>query len=311
MYGLAVEMKQFTIISIIAGLGLAASACGGGTSVTGVDRTVLAPAQATAHTKLVSEGDALWAKRGEAGNAKAAIDKWEEAIKLKASDWETCGKLSRAYHFAAGGWLSLQDSAPRKKMHRRGFEVADQGLKALSPQFERLRKQGSKIHAAAAVIERDGIPLVYWYAANLGAYAYASGMEGLKYKTSIEKLIAHVYKIERPFNRHSADHFMAAFFAAAPPFLGGNMQQADEHFGYLAKHAPNNMSVLLLKARFYAPRKKDKKMFVDALNGIINAKPCSDPNPTTPCMDKGFEPEAELEKPKARKLLLKVKKYFN
>ena len=48
------------------------------------------------------------------------------------------------------------------------------------------------------MIERDGIPLVYWYSVNLGAYAYASGMgDGLKYKGRVEKMVRYVYKTER------------------------------------------------------------------------------------------------------------------
>jgi len=267
--------------------------------------------QTSAHAKYISEGDALWAKRGQGGNAMAAIGKWEEAVKVQPGDWRTCAKLSKAYFFAAGGWLSNVFWKKRMKLHERGFELAEQGLKAQSPRFAKLRSQGSKIENAVEVIEREGIPLAYWYGTNLGAYAYASGMvDGLKLKSRIEKMIQHVHKTERPFFHYGADRFLAAFYGAAPPFIGGDINKATEQYEFLAKKVPNNLSMHYVKARYYAVRKKDKAMFLKLLNGIIAAKPCADPNPTTPCIEAGSEAEADLEKSKARALLPDVGIHF-
>lgn len=311
MYGLAVRTKQ--LISVFVAVGLATTvACGGAASngVT-VNRTELAPSQVSQHKQLIDAGDEAWAKRGQPGQADAAIAKWEEALKLKADDAPTCAKLARAYHFAAGGWLSLRSSADRAQLHKRGFTVALQGLRAMSPPLEKLLAQGGKLETAIEVTERDGVPLAYWYAANLGGYAYAAGMaEGLKHKSRVEKIIRFVYKTNPAYFFYGADRFMAAFYAAAPAFIGGDMQQAEKHFDVVAKKAPNFLSAQLLKARFFAVRKKDKAMFETLLTGIINAKPCSDTNQANPCIAKGLEPEAAIEQAKARALLARKNSLF-
>lgn len=301
MYGYVVTSKTSPFLFSLL---FCAMACSGAASNAGsVVNPALSSNQAAQHTQLIQQGDALWAKRAEPGQAQAAIGKWEKALELQPADPATALKVSRAYFFAAGGWLSLLPASERIQLHKRGVAVAEQGLKAQSKQFARLRSQGAKFEDAVKVIERPGIGLVYWYGANLGAQAYASGMaEGLKLKSRVENTIKHVYEVDPSYARYGADQFMATFYAAAPPFIGGDMKKADEHFEVLAKKAPNNLAALLLKARFYAVRKKDRALFDKLKKQILDAKPCDAAAPVSPCIEKGYEPEAALQKHKAAKL---------
>jgi len=288
--------------------------CGAGSSNTEVkkiERTDPTGAQVTEHQKLVTEGDALWKERLDRAKLEQAIAKWEAAIKIKDSDWRTYGKLSQAIYMLADGHIAFEkNDAAYLAAHQRGLDLAKRGLFAHSAQFEKLMNGGSKIEQAAAVIERDGVPLLYWYATNLGKWAKKKGFKTiLEFKDVIRKVVQRVYDLDRDYYHGAADRYFGAFFAIAPAFAGGDINKSLKHFDESKKKAPYYLGTYLLQAELYTPKKRNPAMFTDLLNRVINAKPC-EASPRDACILKGLEAEGAIEIRKAKDLLKKKGDFF-
>lgn len=303
--------------ALVVAFGLLIAACGASPQAmeTKVQRTELAPEQDEQHKKLVTEGDALWEKRDDVESLKAALTKWEEAVKLKDDDWQTYAKLTRGFYFLADGYYqfdamggnypynadNIADQAANERYlnaHLRGLEHARRGMAAMSPAFEKRMASGTKIEDAVQVIEREGIPLVYWYASNLGKWGKAKGIGTvLKHKESIFALVTHVHETRPDYFHAATDRYFGAFFAVAPAFAGGDLNRSQQHFNTSMKIAPNYLGTYVLAAELYATKTQNQQIFESYLKTVIDA-------PVD--IIKGLEPEAKIEKHKAE-LLLKNK----
>lgn len=292
-----------------------AIACGGtgssSNTIKKVERKAPQGAQMSQHQTLVSEGDALWSQRADRAKLEQAIQKWEAAVAIADSDWRTYAKLSQAVYQLTDGWIAFENNdAAYLAGHKKGVDYARRGLQAQSAQFEKLMSGGAQIEDAIAVIERDGVSLLYWYASNMGKWAKKKGFETiLKFKDVIRKVVQRVYDLDKSYYHAAADRYFGAFFAVAPPFAGGDINKSLQHFDESKKRAPYYLGTYLLQAELYAPKKQDEKLFVDLLNRVINAKPC-EPSPSDACILKGLEAESAIEIKKAKQLLADKGKYF-
>ena len=282
---------------------------------TKVQRTELAPEQDAQRQKLISEGDALWEKRDDVESLKACLFKWEEAVKIKDDDWETYAKLTRGFYFLADGTYqfdamggdypydadSIGDASANDRYlnaHLRGIEHARRGMAALSSDFEKRIASGSKIEDATQLIGRDGIPLVYWYASNLGKWGKAKGIGTvLKHKDSIFGLVTQVLETQPDYFHAAPDRYFGAYFAVAPAFAGGDLNRSQQHFNASIKAAPNYLGTYVLAAELYATKTQNEQIFDSYLRTVMDA-------PVD--LIKGLEPESKIEKKKAE-LLLKNK----
>jgi len=305
-------MKRSTglVVAVAFGLG-----CGGasssGTEVKKIERTQPVGQQVSQHETLVSEGDALWLQRGDRAKLEQAIAKWRAAVKISDSDWHTYAKLAQADYLLADGHIQFDNNdAAYLAAHQRGAETAKRGLMANSSKFEQLMNGGAKLEDAIAVIERDGVPLLYWYAVHLGKWAKKKGFKAiLDYKDVVRKVVQRVYELAPNYYHGAADRYFGAFFAVAPPFAGGDLAKSLEHFEASKKKAPYYLGTYVLQAELYAPKKQDEAMFTRLLNKVINAQPCP-PTPSDACILKGLEAESAVEIHKAKDLLARKGDFF-
>ena len=152
------------------------------------------------------------------------------------------------------------------------------------------------------MLGRNAVPLMYWYASNLGKWAKATGFSTvLKHKDRIFKLISRVYELDRDFYHGAADRYFGAFYAIAPSFAGGDINKSFEHFQESLKREPKYLATYVLIAEFYAPKAQDPQIFDEHLKFVLEA-----PTNILP----GLEPEAVIEKKKAENLLKKKDDLF-
>jgi tetratricopeptide (TPR) repeat protein len=286
-------------------LGLALSGCAAQSQgLAGqVSRAQLAAPQAEQHRALVAEGDALWEERIDRAKLEAALQKWEQAIELKDDDWETYAKLSRGIYLLADGWLAFEDDQERfLALHERGFAVAERGMAALSRDFEQRILTGADIEDAIMVLGREAVPLMYWYATNMGKWGNAKGFTTvLKYKDRIFKMISHVHELGSDYFYGASDRYFGAFYAVAPPFAGGDLDKSLEHFQESLKKSPDYLGTHVLIAEFLAPKRQDPDLFDRHLQLVLEA-----PVDIIP----GLEAESAIEKKKAEKLLARKAELF-
>ena len=313
-------MESRATIRIGIALALAAVGCGAAAKGLdkGIERNRVEAPQASQHDQLVTAGDAAWDQRADRAQLELAIQKWEQAVAIVDSDADTYAKLSRACYLLADGWLFFdQKASPGGEaaflaMHEKGYRLAERGLAALSPQFEKRRMAGTKIEDAIKVIGRNGAPLMYWYASNLGKWAKAKGFTTtLEHKDRIFAVISRVLEVAPDYFYGAADRYFGAFYSVAPKFAGGDVQKSYEHFQVSLKAAPNYLGTYVLIAELYTPledaaagKKPDPAAFDANLDIVLNAKPCPEGGAQSPvpCILPDLAPEAAIEQKKAREL---------
>lgn len=283
-----------------------------------IERVTVPETAVAEHQKLVGEGDALWANRGDRASLESALQKWEAAVKLKDDDHESYAKLARGYYFLADAYLAfdamgggypydpdgVKDATANEaflNMHLRGIEHAERGMAASSPDFEKRIMQGIQPEDAVELIGRNGVPLVYWYASNLGKWAKAKGFSTvLKHKDRIFKMASHVYKTGPDYFFGASDRYFGAFYAVAPAFAGGDLDKSEQHFGAAFKAGPEYLGSYVLAAELWATKAQNPAAFDEYLAKVTS----STEGPVE------IAPENAVEKRKAAALIAKKADLF-
>lgn len=287
---------------LVAALSIAVltASCGGpsaGGLGSGVTRGQLAGDAVTQHQAMVAEGDAAFAQRADRAQLELAIQKYEAAVALKDDDWQTYEKLARALYILADGWLSFEKDEKMDLLlatHERGFKAAERGLAALSPEVEQRLKAGVDLKDASALVDRNGVGLMYWYATNLGRWGTNQDITvALRYKDRIFNMMTRVLELDRGYFHGAPDRYFGTYYSVIPTFAGGDLDKSWTHFQESIKAAPNYAATYNLIAENLAPKRKDAALFEEML-----AKVRAMPLDAIP----GLEAEVAIEKRKAELL---------
>ena len=261
-------------------------------------------ASAEQQKKLVAEGDALWAERLDEQKLRGAIAKWEAAVAMKGDDYETYQKLARGNYLLADGFLSFDPAKVDEFLatHEKGMQLAEKGLLAISPDFEKQRRLGAKMENAVEVLNKDAVPLLYWYATNLGKWAKFKGIEAtLAHKDTIFKTVTRVEQLDPEYFYGGADRYFGGYYAVAPSFAGGDVAKSAQYFEAAVKRAPNYLATHVLIAELLAPKKQDRDLYTRELKLVIDTPVDVIPE---------LVPEHTIEKKKAEKLLKEIEDKF-
>ncbi len=279
------------------------ASCGGATAgglAGGIKRGGVDPAAQTAYDALVKEGDAAYAARADRAQLELSIAKYEEAVKLVDDDWKTYEKLSHAAYGLADGWLFFEKDESEAKgslylaTYEKGFKAAERGLAALSPALEQRLAGGVDLKDAVALIDEQGVGLIYWYATNLGKWGKAQDISVvLEYKDRIFAMMSRALALEPTYFYGAPYRYFGAYYAIAPNFSGGDLNESWKNFELAIQAAPAYLSTYNLIAENYSPKKQDVKQFLDMTQKVLDAPIDGIP---------GLEAEAAVEKRKAQLL---------
>jgi len=267
-----------------------------------------APTTATTTTaddttaQLATEGDALWAERGDKAKLVQALEKWEAAA-AKAPSAELYAKLARGHYLLGDGYYVLDgNDEARDAEYQKGLDAATKGLKLSAPEFARAMADGKKHGEAILLAGKDAIPSMYWYASNLGKWAAAKGfVTKLKYKDDIKATIDHIKDLDDTFFYAAPYRYLGGYEAATAGLAGGSLEKSQEYFQKSVQMAPNYLGTKVLWADFLCTKKQDKDTFKKLLDEVVAADPAADP---------AIEPENKIEQQKAKKLLAKIDDLF-
>lgn len=283
---------------------IATAACGAQSKGldSATERKELSQEQTSQHDQLVAQGDAAWEQRADKAQLQAALSSWEQAAALKPDDWKTYEKLARGFYFLADGYLAFEgDDAAFLGAHEKGYNIAEKGLAALSKDFEDRRLAGTNFEDAIKVVGREGVPLMYWYASNIGKWGKAQGTTTvLRYKDRIFKTVSRTLELHPEFFYAAPNRYFGAYYAVAPSFAGGDKHKSQEHFAKSLQQFPNYLGTHVLIAENLAPKFADEggeEMFDKHIEFVLAAPVDIIPE---------LAPEHAAEKRKAE--LLKAKK---
>jgi tetratricopeptide (TPR) repeat protein len=294
-------------VTVAAGL----AGCGGGSrqSVWDEDTTANAarattPEAQSARATLMQEAAAAWARRSDEAQLRTAIAKWEEALGIDGTNADEWAQLSRAYYFLADGHLAFEEAKAEEMMatYEKGTRAAERGLMVASPAFATRMREGGKIEESVSLIDRTGVPCLYWRSANLGKWASAQGFATvLSYKDEIKAVMTRVLELDPGYFYAAPHRYFGAFFARAPAYAGGDLNKSREHFEASIRVEPNYFATRVLYAQDYAVKAQNRALFTEQLNYVINGNPAAVPE---------VEPENRAEQRKARDLLARADDLF-
>jgi hypothetical protein len=249
--------------------------------------------------------EAAWAERGDKARLEAAIAAWERVeAAAGGGDAATWAKLARAYYFLADGHLrKLGTSAPAYlEAFEKGTTAGERALAAANPEFKRKVLAGENVEDAIKVVGSEGLPAMYWYAANLGKWSRAKGFATtLGNKDRVKGVMTRALELDAAFFHGGPHRYFGTLYAVAPGFAGGDLDKSRDHFEKSLAIAPSYAGTKILMAETYAAKKQDTALF-DRLVGEVLAMP----DGAIP----GLEPETRAEKEKAVELKAKRDEIF-
>jgi hypothetical protein len=284
-------IARWVMVAAVTALG-----CGSSPRVIDQPITRTAPAPSDAHAAAVAEAEAAFADRLDETRLRTAIDAWSRAIALRDTDVGAYVGLARAWCFLADGHLAFDPA--RKDEIKRAYETAaayaERGLRALSSTFERRRRAGEDVDAAARDLPATAAPLLYWWAlcvirwADLDGWTTAAGIY-----QQVFRVMERVRLLDETVDHAGPDRFFGAARAESPAIAGGSLTESRRFFDRAVELDPDYLETHLQIARTLARRSGDRELFEAARRRIAET-------PADRVSD--AVPEQEVARRKARAL---------
>jgi hypothetical protein len=253
---------------------------------------------------LIAQGDEAWAKRDDKASMEAAIKAWERASDLNPADGATLTKLSHGYYFLADAHLrgAGDTSEVYLTTYEKSLAYGERAMGILNPKFKEHMVGGGSLEDGVKIVGAECVEPMYWYAASLGRWSRAKGFATvLGNKDRIKAVMTRVLELDPKFFHGAADRYFGAYYAVAPGFAGGDMNKSKDHFEKSLALAPAYLGTKVLMADVWAVKQQDRKKFDSLLDDVLAA-----PEDGIP----GLEPEARVEKQKAKEMKAKAEELF-
>ncbi|MGB5695381.1 MAG: TRAP transporter TatT component family protein [Polyangiales bacterium] len=254
--------------------------------------------------ELLASARQAWDKRGDASQAKAAVEAYKAATDLDPSNAEALSELSHALYFYADCHLRFDESNPDlyKNTHEEGTKAAERSLSAMSPAFAEKMAAGELIENAISVLNASAVPALYWRSSNLGRWATLESFATLlSYKDEIREIMQFCLNSNPTYWYQGPDRYFGVFYAKSPSFAGGDMKKSAAHFNVSLKAQPNYFGTRILMAEEWAVKEDNRALFEELVNYVIKADPNVIP---------AIRPENTCEQRKAKKLMGEIDDIF-
>lgn len=240
-----------------------------------------------------------WAKREEAAQLKEALALYKEAIKLNPGSRHALTRLARGYYLLAYGHAKNDEEL--LAAHDEGANWGER-IMGLRPEFRTKMAAGEKDYENLNIAQKEDVPGIYWAYGNLGKWSVKKGFTTvLKNKSKLKAFISRVAELDDQYYHGAGDRGLAAFYAKAPSFAGGDLKKALHHFTKSLKIAPKYLGTKVLMARYYATKKQDKALFKKLLEEVIKGDANALPD---------VIPMQKIEQRKAQELLAQIDDKF-
>ncbi len=254
--------------------------------------------------RLIAAAEAAWLNRGDATQAKAAIDAWSAAADLDPKNATALTNLSHAIYYYSDCFLRPDEDNQElyKNTHEEGTRAAERALSAMSPAFADKMASGERIEEAISVLNANAVPALYWRSSNLGRWAILESFATLlSYKDEIRSIMEFCLDEDPLYWYQGPDRYFGIFYAKAPGFAGGDMKKSAAHFNVSIDAHPNYFGTRILMAEEWAVKEDNRPLFEELVNYVLNGDPNSIP---------AIRAENECEQRKAKKLMEDIDDIF-
>ena len=186
-------------------------------------------------------------------------------------------------------------------------KAKDYGFRALSRKQDFQQAVTGQLDDFVAFLKqytKEDVPSLFWTASAWGKWISLNvdSVEAVADMAVLEATIERTLELDDSFYYGSPPLLMDVYLAARPEIIGGNLNKAKEHFDKaFSLGADKLLSAEVLFARYYAVRVRDRELFAQTLQAVIDAPVDEVPELTL---------ANTLAKKKAREMLEKVDDYF-
>jgi tetratricopeptide (TPR) repeat protein len=129
----------------------------------------------------------------------------------------------------------------------------------------------TKMIQSVAVVEKEYMDALYWWAANMGRYLSSKSVrERLDYRDLAESVMHRVLSLNPDYFYGGPYRYFGAFYARLP---GVELKRSEEYFSQAIKSHPDYLGTYVLRARFLHTKAGDRDKFKQDLEYVINADP--------------------------------------
>ena len=251
----------------------------------------------------VKEGEEHWVKRSDPAELRKAIEAWERAVQIDPAKHDVMVKLARAWYFLGDGFLRFDDEKKDEMLaaFEKGAYWAEVSLRGTNGEFRKRVCASEPFDKALQAVDKKDVPAIYWYATNLGKWGLASSIINvLENKDKVASMIGAARRLDANYFYGAPDRYFGAYYTKIP-FPNGDLKRSEKHFRRSLKIEGNYFATRVLMADMLATKKKDRALFKESLEAVINAKPDVIP---------ALQPEQEIEQRKAKELLADIDVLF-
>jgi hypothetical protein len=306
-------------LAVICCAALLAMACGAGreTALAKTDAELLSAKTQGDFEKTVSEGDAAWLERMDRAKTEAALAKWEAATDIATPDLsedERRAQLAKVYEKLARGYYFLSDTHVRfsggdedvveekmKATFEKGTTAAELGLGVYSKEYAKAIRYETPIPEAIKVLDKGAVPLMYWYATNVGKWALLEGFAEILSRKDNIKALMDFAEANNPLYFSGAPYRYFGAYYTKLPFPGGDIEKSSAYFEKAIAADPNYLATRVLFAELNATKAGDKELFTKQLQAVIDYDLSKAPE---------LLPENTFEQRKAQALLANIEDHF-
>ena len=256
---------------------------------------------------LAKEGTAAWAKRLEKAQVEKSIKEWTQSLAIKPNQPHVRLSLARAHYFYADGFLRFEEEKTKEMLghFKKATNNAELALGQFAPKYKKKHCGRWSYKVSLATLNKEAVPMMYWYAASLGKYALAKSIVlVLNEKDRIKAMMDKIYAWDRTYYHNASARYLGAYFTKIP-FPGGDLPESAKKFRESMEGSPNYLATRVLYAELNVLKMKDRKaakaLFAKLLKEVLAFDLSKEP---------ALIPENTIEQKKAKRLLDEIDVYF-
>ncbi len=166
--------------------------------------------------ELIAQADELYNQMKDMATAKAALEKYRQALTSAENKYEAYWKIARILYFIGA---HTEKKKEKKTIFSQGIYNAKKAV-ALEPE------------------KPDGY---YWLGVNYGVYGEARGvLKSLFLVDDIKEAMNKVIELDRSYEDGGPDRVMGRVYFKLPGFAGGNKDKSLEHLKKSLEYGPED-----------------------------------------------------------------------
>jgi tetratricopeptide (TPR) repeat protein len=203
------------------------------------------------------------------------IQTYEQVLEIDPENYEALWSLGRYYVLM--GVAYSENNEMKKEYSLKAMRVCERGMYT-NPEFKKLVDDGATVWEASSALNlREIEAMDYWYTA-LGWYLsdcmnQAERILNIRWFARGQMIVDRMMAIDPAWGGGHPYACKAAYYAAAPSFMGGDLHKSAEYFAKADEAGAGWLYVKFSRAKFLHTKTGDREAFRKDLEWILAQDP--------------------------------------